>query len=142
MAFTGNYSDLSGKPSSLPASDVPAWAKAANKPSYTWSEIGSKPSAFPPASHTHAQTQVTGLQEALNSKVNKAGDTCTGRINLRQGSTVADLETAAQPNADVGTTWLRYARFTVKQPYTGDEQVVMQYRLGFRFKPLRLGFTF
>lgn len=142
VAFTGNYSDLSGKPSSLPASDVNTWAKAANKPSYNWSEIGGKPSAYPPASHTHAQTQVTGLQEALNNKVNKAGDTCTGRINLRQGSTVADLEVAAQPNADVGTTWLRYARFTVKQPYIGDEQVVMQYRLGFRFKPLRLGFTF
>ena len=54
VAFTGNYSDLSGKPSSLPASDISAWAKAANKPSYTWSEISSKPSAYPPASHTHS----------------------------------------------------------------------------------------
>lgn len=37
------YSLLSGVPTSLPASDVYAWAKAANKPSYTWNEIGSRP---------------------------------------------------------------------------------------------------
>ena len=40
-------------PSSLPASDVYAWAKASSKPSYSWSEITSKPSTFTPASHTH-----------------------------------------------------------------------------------------
>jgi hypothetical protein len=33
-------------PTSLPASDVSAWAKAASKPSYTFSEIGSKPSTI------------------------------------------------------------------------------------------------
>lgn len=33
-------------PTSLPASDVPSWAKAATKPSYTWSEIGKKPSTL------------------------------------------------------------------------------------------------
>ncbi|MCI8748985.1 MAG: hypothetical protein HFH67_14180 [Lachnospiraceae bacterium] len=54
VAFTGSYSDLTGKPSSMPASDVHAWAKAASKPSYNWGEIGSKPSTFQPSSHTHA----------------------------------------------------------------------------------------
>lgn len=62
VAFTGDYDDLNGKPSSfpssshkhakaditdfpssLPASDVNSWAKAANKPSYSWSEITNKP---------------------------------------------------------------------------------------------------
>ena len=79
VAFTGSYDDLNGKPSSfppsshkhsksditdfpssLPASDVKAWAKAANKPSYTWSEISSKPSAYPPASHTHSYLPLSG----------------------------------------------------------------------------------
>lgn len=79
VAFTGDYDDLNGKPSSfppashthakaditdfpssLPASDVKAWAKAANKPAYNWSEIGSKPSAFPPASHTHSYLPLSG----------------------------------------------------------------------------------
>ena len=72
VAFTGDYDDLNGKPSSfppsshkhaksditdfpssMPASDVKAWAKSASKPAYNWSEIGSKPSTFPPAAHTH-----------------------------------------------------------------------------------------
>lgn len=40
-------------PTSLPASDVSAWAKASSKPSYSWSEITGKPSTFPPSAHTH-----------------------------------------------------------------------------------------
>lgn len=40
VAFSGSYSDLSGTPSSLPASDVYSWAKAATKPSYTANEVG------------------------------------------------------------------------------------------------------
>ena len=34
------WGNVSGRPSSMPASDVPAWAKAANKPSYSKSEVG------------------------------------------------------------------------------------------------------
>lgn len=67
VAFTGDYDDLNGKPSSfppsshkhgkaditdfpssLPASDVAAWAKAASKPAYNWDEIEGKPSGFTP----------------------------------------------------------------------------------------------
>lgn len=40
VAFTGNYKDLSNKPTSLPASDVSAWAKASTKPTYTKAEVG------------------------------------------------------------------------------------------------------
>ena len=47
------WGNVSGRPSSLPASDVYAWAKASSKPSYTWNEITSKPSTFTPSSHTH-----------------------------------------------------------------------------------------
>lgn len=46
-------------PSSMPASDVYAWAKAPNKPSYSWSEITSKPSTFTPSSHIHTAIQGT-----------------------------------------------------------------------------------
>lgn len=35
VANSGSYNDLSNKPTSLPASDVYAWAKASTKPSYT-----------------------------------------------------------------------------------------------------------
>lgn len=40
VAFSGNYNDLSNKPTSLPASDVPSWAKASTKPTYTKAEVG------------------------------------------------------------------------------------------------------
>lgn len=40
VARTGSYSDLSNKPSSLPASDVYSWAKESTKPSYNASEVG------------------------------------------------------------------------------------------------------
>ena len=40
VAFSGSYNDLSNKPTSLPASDVSAWAKASTKPTYTKSEVG------------------------------------------------------------------------------------------------------
>jgi hypothetical protein len=34
------WANVTGRPSSLPASDVPAWAKASSKPSYSKSEVG------------------------------------------------------------------------------------------------------
>ena len=40
-------------PTTLPASDVYAWAKAATKPTYSWGEITDKPSTFTPVAHTH-----------------------------------------------------------------------------------------
>lgn len=40
VAFSGSYNDLSNKPTSLPASDVSAWAKATSKPTYTKAEVG------------------------------------------------------------------------------------------------------
>ena len=46
-------------PTTLPASDVYAWAKAATKPSYTWGEIGGKPTEFTPAEHTHVKADIT-----------------------------------------------------------------------------------
>ena len=36
-------------PGSLPASDVPAWAKQPNKPSYTAEEVGARPSTWMPS---------------------------------------------------------------------------------------------
>lgn len=46
-------SKISDFPTSMPASDVYAWAKASTKPVYTWGEITGKPSTFTPSSHEH-----------------------------------------------------------------------------------------
>ena len=48
---------------------VPAWAKEPNKPTYTAAEVGAAAE-----SHTHAQSDVTGLTEALVGKAD-AGHT-------------------------------------------------------------------
>ena len=70
------WGNVSGRPSSLPASDVPAWAKASTKPSYSWSEIGSKPSTFTPSSHNHSYLTLYGGRPAninFSTSTNGAG---------------------------------------------------------------------
>lgn len=61
------WSNVSGRPSSMPASDVYSWAKQPHKPSYTASEVGAAP-----ASHSHSYLPL-------------AGGTVTGRINRGAG---------------------------------------------------------
>lgn len=63
------WSNVSGRPSSMPASDVYSWAKQPNKPSYTASEVGAAP-----ASHSHSYLPL-------------AGGTVTGKINRGAGGT-------------------------------------------------------
>lgn len=58
-SHTHTRSQITDFPSSMPASDVYAWAKASSKPSYSWSEITGKPSTFAPSSHTHTTIQGT-----------------------------------------------------------------------------------
>ena len=57
--FNGSSAVTVTIPTTLPASDVYAWAKAATKPAYSWGEIGGKPSAFSPAPHTHTKDEIT-----------------------------------------------------------------------------------
>lgn len=59
-------------PTSLPASDVYAWAKASSKPSYSWSEITSKPSTFTPSSHTHPLSGISDLQASWDALLKAA----------------------------------------------------------------------
>ena len=49
-----DWSIIQNKPTSMPASDVPAWAKAATKPTYAWNEITGKPNEFNPSAHSHS----------------------------------------------------------------------------------------
>lgn len=49
------WSNVSGRPSSMPASDVYSWAKQPSKPSYTASEVGAAP-----ASHSHPYLPLSG----------------------------------------------------------------------------------
>lgn len=62
-------SQITDFPSSMPASDVSEWAKASSKPSYAWSEIGSKPSTFAPSSHTHTKSQITDFPSNIGTAI-------------------------------------------------------------------------
>ena len=69
----GTIALTSDIPSKLPASDVYAWAKASTKPAYTWNEIGSKPSTFTPASHSHSSVNDSGNGVSTTFAYSKAG---------------------------------------------------------------------
>lgn len=71
-SHTHTKSQITDFPSSMPASDVYAWAKAPSKPSYSWSEITSKPSTFTPSSHTHPLSGISDLQASWNALLKTA----------------------------------------------------------------------
>ena len=71
-SHTHTKSQITDFPSSMPASDVYAWAKASSKPSYSWSEITSKPSTFTPSSHTHPLSNISDLQASWDALLKAA----------------------------------------------------------------------
>ena len=64
---THTKTDITDFPSSMPASDVKDWAKADNKPSYVWNEIGNKPTKFNPSSHKHLKNDITDFPESIKN---------------------------------------------------------------------------
>ena len=66
--------DITDFPTSMPASDVKAWAKAANKPSYSWGEIANKPSTFTPAGHKHVKADITDFPTLGTAAAKNVGD--------------------------------------------------------------------
>lgn len=78
-SHTHTKSQITDFPSSMPASDVYAWAKAPSKPSYSWSEITSKPSTFTPSSHTHPLSDISDLQASWDALLKAAPSTYVTR---------------------------------------------------------------
>lgn len=71
-SHTHTKSQITDFPSSMPASDVYAWAKASSKPSYSWSEITGKPSTLTPSSHTHPLSDISDLQASWDALLKAA----------------------------------------------------------------------
>lgn len=94
-------------PTSLPASDVYAWAKASSKPSYSWSEIGGRPTTL--SSFTNDSGFITGISK---SSVTDA----LGYIPARIRSTTYNgtMGTSAGDGGRIGT-----ARFTIPNDKSG-----------------------
>lgn len=58
-----NWSEIIGKPSSYPSSDVYPWAKASNKPTYSPSEVGTLSSTTIYSMNQGLDERVTALEE-------------------------------------------------------------------------------
>ena len=82
--FDGSAAVTVSIPTTLPASDVYAWAKAATKPSYTWGEIGGKPSVFTPAAHKHVKADITDFPTSW------AWSAITGKPTTLEGYGITD----------------------------------------------------
>ncbi len=96
---TASDAYINNKPASLPASDVSAWAKAASKPGYSWSEITSKPTSFTPAAHTHNRAQITDMPTKVSDFENDSGYITAADIDTSQNHTHANkslLDTITQ----------------------------------------------
>lgn len=63
----GGVVSLPAYPTTLPASDVPAWAKAASKPTYAWSEIVSKPSWIGTSKPSYSWNEISSKPSWIGS---------------------------------------------------------------------------
>lgn len=57
--LSGIFSRIGHKHGKADITDLADWAKADSKPSYAYSEISGKPTAFTPSAHTHSAADVT-----------------------------------------------------------------------------------
>lgn len=84
------WDNVSGKPSSMPASDVYSWAKASSKPSYSWSEISDKPTSMP-ASDVYSWAKASSKPSYSWSEItNKPTIPSAGEINYYSYSATID----------------------------------------------------
>lgn len=74
-------------PTSMPASDVSAWAKAVSKPEYGWAEITGKPTVFTPAAHTHTRSQITDMPTKVSQFTNDIGYITQADVDTSQNHT-------------------------------------------------------
>lgn len=101
------WSNVSGRPFSMPASDVYDWAKASSKPSYSWSEISGKPTIPSVGNGTVTITQ-NGTNKGsftLNQSGNATIALTDTNINTWRPEEV--IVSSSQPNASTCKLWIK-----------------------------------
>lgn len=97
VAMSGLYSDLTGTPISLPASDVYSWAKQPTKPSYTASEVGL---GNVPNVNTNNQTPTWTIASALANLVSgEALSIAFGKIAKAIQSLISHIANVSNPHS-------------------------------------------
>ena len=94
-SHTHTKSQITDFPSSMPASDVYAWAKASSKPSYSWSEITSKPTTLDDYGITDA------VKNTMSVKATKLEAGATPTITYDKTNNTL---TVGIPKGDTGAT--------------------------------------
>lgn len=102
------WSNVSGKPTSMPASDVYSWAKASSKPSYSASEVGAVPTyrtVNGKALSANISLSASDVGAASSSHThNYAGSSSAGgNANWANGSTYANYSYNDKPVTTAGT---------------------------------------
>ncbi|MCL2718098.1 MAG: hypothetical protein FWE14_04885 [Lachnospiraceae bacterium] len=107
-------SQITDFPASLPSSDVPAWAKAANKPTYTAAEVGAATS-----NHTHTAENVGA---AASNHTHTAAN--VGAAAANHTHTAANVGAAPSTHShgagDLNVPVITVGRTTPAGPKVGD----------------------
>lgn len=101
------WTNVSDRPSSMPASDVYAWAKASSKPSYSWSEISNRPSIPSVGNGTITITQngATKGSFTLNQSDNATIALTNDDTNTWRPEEV--IVSSSQPDASTCKLWIK-----------------------------------
>lgn len=106
-SHTHSKSQITDFPTSMPASDVYAWAKASSKPSYSWSEISNKPS-IPSVGNgtvTIKQNGATKGSFTLNQSGNATIELTDNNTNTWRPEEV--IISSTQPSASTCKLWIK-----------------------------------
>lgn len=101
------WANVAGRPTSMPASDVYAWAKASSKPSYAWSEITGRPT-IPSVGNGTVTIKQAGANKGTFT-MNQSGNTT---IELTDNNTNTwrpeeVIVSSSQPNASTCKLWVK-----------------------------------
>lgn len=101
------WTGVSDRPSSMPASDVYAWAKASSKPSYSWSEISGRPTIPSVGNGT-----VTITQNGTNKgsfTLNQSGNATIALTDTSTNTWRPEevIVSSSQPNASTCKLWIK-----------------------------------
>lgn len=118
------WSNVSGRPSSMPASDVYSWAKASSKPSYSWSEISGRPTIPSVGNGTVTITQngaVKGsftLNQSGNATIALTDNNTVYSLPAATSSTLGGVKVGSNITNSNGTISLTKANVTSALGYT------------------------
>ena len=118
------WTKVSGRPSSMPASDVYAWAKASSKPSYSWSEISGRPSIPSVGNGTVTITQngatkgTFTLNQSGNATIALTDNNTVYTLPAATSSTLGGVKVGSNITNSSGTISLTKANVTAALGYT------------------------